>query len=534
MMKKRCVWAMALAVAAPGGVSQAQAQRGVDAASVPVLSWAPCEPGETLQCATATVPLDYDSPEAGTIDLALLRRPAGDPTRRIGTLFMNPGGPGASGVDAVRYEAELNFPAEVLERFDVLGFDPRFVADSQGAACTTEDEYYELLNLPAVPRNADEERLIAETFARYTEQCAQRRPDIQYAATANVARDMELLRRAVGDERLTYAGFSYGSILGQTYAALFPERVRAMWIDGVADAQAWSGTEGDTTSNFKSRTAGALGTHETLQEFLRICAQSGPDRCKFARHGDLASAFSELAAAMKAGPLKGTDESIDYSYLISLTAGSLYSPLNWALLAEHLDVLWQYAFEGLGSEPAMQARLSELDAELQARMGERALPPLRQLRRLDDMSIDTLTATYAVRCADSINSRDVTDWARAAAEDEQRWPYFGGYWVWEGIACASWSLPAPGRYTGPFDLATSAPVLVSNTRFDPATPLAGAQVVADRLPGARLLVLEAAGHVSTLHKSRCMSDAVTSYLVDGTLPAPGTVCNAETEYFPSR
>src|SRR5687768_15203974 len=125
-MKKRWIFAMALAAAARSGGAQAQAVTGVDAAPVPVLSWTPCEPGKPWECATATVPLDYDAPEAGTIELALLRRPAGDPTRRIGTLFVNPGGPGASGIDSVRDDAEINFSTEVLARFDVLGFDPRF------------------------------------------------------------------------------------------------------------------------------------------------------------------------------------------------------------------------------------------------------------------------------------------------------------------------------------------------------------------------------------------------------------------------
>jgi pimeloyl-ACP methyl ester carboxylesterase len=212
---------------------------------VPRLRWAPC--GDGLECTTARVPLDYDRPSGATITLALIRLPASDPGRRIGSIFVNPGGPGESGVDAVRQGGRSLFSAEVRARFDLVGFDPRGIGASTPLRCFDSlDEAQAVLPPFRFPVTAAEERIWVEADQTFARACAGRGgPIIDHMATADVARDLDLLRQAVGDRQLTYVGLSYGAYLGATYANLFPAEVRALVLDGVPDPVAWATGRGD-------------------------------------------------------------------------------------------------------------------------------------------------------------------------------------------------------------------------------------------------------------------------------------------------
>jgi pimeloyl-ACP methyl ester carboxylesterase len=210
------------------------------AARVPQVRWADC--GDGFQCATAQVPLDYDRPQGAQISLALIRLPAGDPARKLGSIFLNPGGPGASGVDFVRGDGRSLFTEQVRARFDLVGFDPRGIIRSTPLRCfATLEQAIAVLPPFPFPVTRAEERIWVQANRRLAAACAQRGgPIIDHMATADAARDLDLLRRAVGDKRLSYVGYSWGSYLGTTYANLFPSKVRALTVDGVLDPIAWS------------------------------------------------------------------------------------------------------------------------------------------------------------------------------------------------------------------------------------------------------------------------------------------------------
>src|SRR5882672_4988712 len=203
---------------------------------VPVLSWTDC--GGNLQCTTARVPLDYDHPDRDSISLAVIRRPAGDPARRVGSLVFNPGGPGTSGLEFVR-KALAFIPPELLARFDFVSFDPRGVGESTPVRCfaSLAEQQAFFGSVPPFPVGASEEQVFMDADRRCLKRNARLLPHV---STANVARDMDLLRQALGESRLTYLGASYGTYLGTTYANLFPDRVRALALDGAVDPVAYA------------------------------------------------------------------------------------------------------------------------------------------------------------------------------------------------------------------------------------------------------------------------------------------------------
>jgi pimeloyl-ACP methyl ester carboxylesterase len=228
--------AAASAKATPAVAREAVAEvRGV---AVPELAWRSCgQEAPGFECVTARVPLDYHRPRGATITLALTRLPATSPGTRIGSLFLNPGGPGGSGVDFVQGLGRELYSAEVRARFDLVGFDPRGVARSTPLQCfdTTEEAVAVLAPFP-FPVTRQEERVWIRSDRAYASACARRGgPIMDHMSTANVARDMDLLRRAVGDQKTTFVGYSYGSAIGSTYANMFPDKVRAVVIDGVID-----------------------------------------------------------------------------------------------------------------------------------------------------------------------------------------------------------------------------------------------------------------------------------------------------------
>ena len=235
--------------AVPSATASSPPALGTGSAAVPRLDWGSCGEGlEAFECATAVVPLDYDRPKGKQITLALARLPAADPSRKIGSLFLNPGGPGGSGVEFVQGAGPFLYSDEVRARFDLVGFDPRGIIRSTPLRCfdSLEEAEAAFFTPFQFPVTRAEERLWIQTDRAVARACAERGgPILNHMSTANVARDMDLLRRAVGDAKLTYAGYSYGSYLGSTYAKLFPSKVRALVVDGVLDPVAWSTGRGD-------------------------------------------------------------------------------------------------------------------------------------------------------------------------------------------------------------------------------------------------------------------------------------------------
>ena len=489
-----------------GGVAQAAPQK---------IAWAKCF-GGPFQCGVVQVPLDYDNPGGASVTIALTRLPATDPAHRIGSLFLNPGGPGGPGTQFVVEIGQELYTEEVRARYDLVGFDPRGIGSSTAVRCFgTDREWGPFFQPFFFPTTEDElaQWIAGEHFL--DDSCARRAGRIvEHMSTANVARDLDRLRAAVGDAKLHYAGFSYGSYLGTTYANMFPDKVGALVVDGVLDPIAWSTGVGDEalTIPFSTRLHSDAGAWATLQEFFRLC-DAGGERCAFS--GGAADRWAALAEQLRAHPVvftfpDGFQLEVNYSVFVGLTAGALYDSSFWGQFAQDLADL------------ESQAATKRLRAAF-ARFGGR---PAYIARRGPVRYFNALEGFPAVACADSDNPGSYDAWWEAAIAADAAVPYFGAYWTWVSSICADWPFRDADRYAGPFDRRTANPVLVVGNTFDPATRYAGAQKVASLLPGSRLLTLHAWGHTS-LFLSACADEAVARYLVDGQLPASGIVCEQD-------
>ena len=490
------------------------------AAAAGVPPWSECRDG--FQCAEVPVPLDYGDPQGEQIGISVIRLPAGDPAQRMGSLMLNPGGPGGSGVDFVRFVAKA-LPLEVQARFDIVGFDPRGINFSTPLRCfDTFDEALAILPPFAFPVTPAEERTARKFGDQLAAACAAHGGAIlDHMSSADVARDMDLLRSAFGDEKLNYLGYSYGSVLGQNYANLFPERVGALVIDGVIDPIAWTtgyGSDAETTP-MGTRLASAEGAQDTLDEFFRLCDAAGPD-CALA--GDSSARFAAMAERLLKEPATITDPftgetfKVTYADQIAVTLGALYAPFIWPDLALLLaDLEQQLSPEVLGQ------RLAVIRTEL----GLAAAP--------QEEYPNFVEGSPGVACSDSVNPRSFEAWQSSADAADATYGYFGRLWNWVEIPCRTWPTTAgQDRYLGPWTAATSAPVLIVGNLFDPATAYHGAVAASELLPNSVLLTYGGWGHTAYGSSGNfCVNTHVTAYLVTGQLPEPGTVCEPEGSPF---
>lgn len=483
----------------------------------PKANWSPCyrDYGYRFECATVQVPLDYSNPGTAAISIAMIRLPASDPEQRIGSLFLNPGGPGGSGVDFALSVAPILYSDEVRARFDIVGFDPRGTNRSTALRCFGNPKQWAGYITPFPYPTTPEEEVIWEAADLYVvDACEQRAGRIMdHMTTADVARDLDLLRQAVGDEGLTYAGYSYGSYLGVTYANLFPDKVRALLVDAVLDPIAWStGAPGQSsTMPFSTRLRSDVGTLDTLKEFFRLCDTGAG--CAFAP--DSEDRYAALVAQLEAEPIivpmpDGSTLILTKALLIANSRVAMYNSFGWPSFAELL-----YAIETLASPAEVGFRLEALWRDL-------GLITKRGFPRYPNY----VEAFPGVACSDSDNPDNYAAWSAAAAASEDEFGYFGPIWTWFSSLCANWGGPMDSRYAGPFTAMTANPVLVSNTLYDPATRYEGAVTVNNLLPNSRLLTVNGWGH-ATLFLSQCADQAISDYLVHGTLPAEGTVCDQD-------
>jgi pimeloyl-ACP methyl ester carboxylesterase len=480
------------------------------APSTPRISWSPCyKEFGPFECGTVQVPLDYSQPGGASISIALIRLPALDPSRRLGSLFINPGGPGGSGVNAVLFAAPLIAPPAVLAQFDLVGFDPRGVGRSTTLRCFGNARQASDTFAPfPFPTTPPEEAIWIASDLALVDSCEQRGSRIHdFMSTADVARDLDLLREAVGDEGLTFVGYSYGSYLGVTYANLFPDRVRALVIDGVLDPIAWAtgvGNESDTVP-FSTRLRSAVGAQHTLEEFFRLCDTG---LCAFGPNS--AARFAALAQTLQAAPLiiqlsNGTTFFFSYQLLIANALGAMYDSTSWPAFAAFLA-----AVEGLADPAVLGARYQAFSDRV-GFVTKRGFP-----------HYPSFEAGARVLCSDTDNPTNYAAWPIAAATDLEG-GYFAAIWTWPSSICATWGGPTADRYAGPFTSPTAHPVLVVGNLFDPATPYHGAQAVAGLLPNSVLLTLAGWGHTS-IGVSQCVTATVANYLINLATPAPGTVC----------
>jgi pimeloyl-ACP methyl ester carboxylesterase len=511
-MKLRGAFACAALVCVCAGAAAGSATAGPGK-----IAWSKCyaQMGP-FECGTVQVPLDYDAPNGATSSLAVIRLPATDPAHRIGSLFLNPGGPGGSGVDYTLFAGPFLYTDEVRAKFDLVGFDPRGIIRSTALRCFGTDKQWAPYFTPfSFPSNPTEEQIWMNADLYLDGNCAQRGGKIgDHMSTANVARDLDVLRQAVGDTRLNYAGVSYGTMLGQTYANMFPGNVRAMIIDGVLDPIAWTTGTGDgSTVPFSTRLRSDMGARDTLNEFFRLC-DAGGTRCAFAPNS--ASRFAALGDKLKAHPLPvtfpdGSTGEVNYSNLIGMTLGAMYDSSSWESFAAALADL-----EAQAGAAKLGVRLQAFWHPWNAYITKRGMPHYQNF----------VEGFPAVACADADDPHSYSAWSTNGTAAEAAFGYFGRIWTWVSSICAAWPTTDSDRYTGPWNHNTANPVLVIGNLFDPATRYQGAVTASNLLPNSRLLTVHGWGHTS-LFLSSCADAVQTRYLVDLTLPAPGTVCQQD-------
>ena len=491
---KRLAWAI-VAMALLTGCSGAAAGSGpfttVASYYSQHLDWKPCSNG--FLCARLQVPFDYSRPGWRQFSLPLIKLPAAKPSQRQGALVINPGGPGGSGVQFAR-DARSEFTTSVLDRFDIVGFDPRGVGGSVPALrCMSGkalDKYFSTNDAPVNAAQLSE--LVAES-SLYATSCAQNGSALlPYIGTRDAARDMDVLRAALGESRLTYLGKSYGTYLGTWYAALYPRRVRALVLDGAVDPEV-SGMELNVTQ--------AQGFEVAFGQFASWCVASAG--CPLGRQPSLE--VRRMLSAASSAPLKNdlhNGQVADGALLSSGVAAGLYSKTFWPLLRTGLST----AFAGNGTV------LVELANILMERSSTGSYSNLAD--------VDT-----AVNCLDRPWPRDMPSWRAAAAAGAKAAPLFGERLVWGSLACAYWPVPAnPGLSASSLRASGAPPVLVVGDLRDPATPYRWAQALASDLPSGVLLGWRGEGHTSYMEGSACIDRYVDAYLERLSLPASGTIC----------
>jgi pimeloyl-ACP methyl ester carboxylesterase len=466
------------------------------------IDWKGC--GEQLECANLRVPLDWDKPGGRKIKLAVIRHLASRPEERIGSLFLNPGGPGGSGVDAVRGGGAA-LDGLVGGRFDVVGWDIRGSGKSAAVSCFESEreraKFWDGRSLPTTKRGA--RRYLPKTVA-FADRCGELNGRLlAHISTMDTVRDLDHLRHLVGDRELTFYGASAGTFLGQTYASMFPNRVRAMVLDGVVDPIAWTaGTEASIASLRGS-------TDQVFEKFQSLCESAGPADCALAGRGSVARRVNRLLARLQRRPLAAPSASppgrLTYGEALTAITLALDTPAAWPELAEDLDA----AVGGNGSHLATRAR--EGIASLYAADGD---------------------AQRAIVCADSPSRQGPGMWP-AVVDNLTAVSRIGGptyaWWLW--AACASWPVRGADRYEGPWDAETRNPILVLGPRFDPSTPFRNARRVARRLGNGILLTQDGYGHLSSADPSACTKATIGRYLVDLVTPPRGTVCPSDRQPF---
>ena len=440
------------------------------------IEWDDCG---AVECATLDVPLDYDDPDAEEIELYVARTPASG--KRIGALFINPGGPGAS---AAEYAELLPFvlPSDITEHFDIVGVDPRGVGGSSPIDCGISAK--ELYGVDASIDSPDDEKALLDVSEAYVSDCADKYGDLlAHVGTRDVARDMDWVRAAMGDDQLSYLGYSYGTAIGQVYADLFPDRVRSMVLDGVLEL-------GPTGLELADEQASGFET--ALDRFVKHCDGGGD--CETSGHA-LEAVEQVLALAEEPGGIPAPDAdrpagpgeaNLGISY-------ALYSESLWEDLASALAA----ALDGDGSE----------------------------LVGLADgyLDIGDFEVYFAVNCLDfAWPTGDEDAFFAAAKATAVHAPHVGEALVNDYVRCVDWPVaPEPlEAVTAP----GTPPILVISTTGDPATPYEGGVAVAEQLENGVLITNEGDGHTVVGNGKACIDDMVAAYFVDDVVPEDGFTC----------
>ena len=497
----------ALLIGASAAGSRALGAAASQRAAGARIAWKGC--GKRLQCARVRVPLDWSRPNGPQISLAVIRYRASGPGRRIGSLFVNPGGPGGS-VEQVKH-AGAQLDALGQGRFDIVGWDVRGAGESTRVRCFRSQRswrrFFAGWALP-IPGTTEASLRFLHKAAALTRRCGEVSGSLlAHISTADTVRDLDYLRRLVGDRRLTYYGISGGTFIGETYANMFPRRVRAIELDAIVDPVAY------TNGNEAGYVNMLAGADQGFRNFLSLCQRAGPARCALAGHGSVSTRVDGLMARLKHRPIPASSASpkgqLTYAdALQAILVGLSKGPAAWPEMATAFEA----AIRGDGSQLLLLSR------SLTTAFSDQVMAP-------------GLPAVALV-CADSPAQHPASAWRRVLARFTRVSHIYGPviFW-WRWAMCAQWPARSAERYTGPWNAKTRTPILVIGTDHDPNTPYANARRVARLLGNAVLLTHDGYSHTSPLDPSACVERATSAYLVHLVTPRPGTVCRSDHQPF---
>ncbi|MFF4221724.1 alpha/beta hydrolase [Streptomyces abikoensis] len=444
-------------------------------------------PGPDWECATLRAPLDYAHADGEKIGIAMIRAKATDQSHRIGSLLFNFGGPGGSGVTTL--PAFADDYRTLRTRYDLVSFDPRGVGRSNGVTCLPDKELDAYYAADATPATPAEQNALVDRVKKYAEGCQKRSGKfLPHIGTTNAARDMDLMRQVLGDDKLHYFGVSYGTELGGVYAHLFPKNVGRALMDGVVDP---------SSDPLQSALAQAAGFQLALGDYMTACTKTS-DNCPTEQQ------INSLLERLEKKPVPGGGgRDLTQSLATSGIAQSLYSKEFWDYLTE-------------GVEDAENG-----DGKILLMLGD------SMNGRGQDGAYSSLQASLnAITCADFSQRYTAADIERRAAEFRKASPVFGDFMAWSLLQCTGW--PVKGEWQTPDVSAKgSAPILVVGNTGDPATPYEGAHKMAQELgKGVGVeMTYRGEGHGAYDSGNACVKSAVDAYLLEGTVPAPGKVCS---------
>ncbi|MFI8192855.1 alpha/beta hydrolase [Streptomyces sp. NPDC085946] len=463
------------------------------------LAWRACgAPG--FECATLKAPRDYADPSAGDVRLAVARKKATGPGGRLGSLLVNPGGPGGSAVDYLQAYAGVGYPAQVRARYDMVGVDPRGVARSEPVECLDGPEMDAYTRTDTTPDDRKETDRLVEAYRTFAEGCGRDAPELlRHVSTVEAARDMDILRAVLGDRKLHYVGASYGTFLGATYAGLFPDRVGRLVLDGAMDP---------SLPARRLNLEQTAGFETAFQSFAKDCVRQpdcplGGPGTKPAQVGrNLKAFFGKLdARPLATGDADG--RRLTESLATIGVIAAMYDEGAWPRLREALASAMR---DGDGAGLLLLS-----DSYYEREAGGRYS--------------NLMYANAAVNCLDLPPAFESPDEVREALPAFRKAsPVFGEGLAWASLNCAYWPVAATGE-PHRIQARGAAPIVVVGTTRDPATPYRWAQALARQLSSARLLTYQGDGHTAYGRGSSCIDSAINAYLLRGTAPADGKRCS---------
>ncbi|MEU4556827.1 alpha/beta hydrolase [Actinoplanes sp. NPDC023936] len=495
---------------APNGADEPArpAGAGASSATTGTADWRPCPEvprelvgqgarGMSYDCASVPVPRDWNAPHSGeTYEVAMIRIRSERQRDRIGSLLLNPGGPGGSGIDYAVYlsfgQALGGLPTEITDQFDIVGFDPRGVGRSSPVKCISDADQDASFGADPDPVSQADFDAIATLNKKIADGCAAKYgAQLPYFSTEQAARDMDALREAVGDEKLSYLGFSYGTLLGATYAQLFPDKVRALVLDGAIDP---------TENYVRGSEAQAKGFERAFANFTAWCTKT-PAKCPIAP--DARGAVTDALAKAKTSPVRGADgRDATPGWIFFGVISSLYTESGWTLLAKAI------------------AELQTGDAEDIFELADQYAE-----REPDGTYSNMFDANLTVNCADNEDAPTVAEVRKLQNEWRTKYPMFGPALAVGMLPCTYWS---GERDPYPAGAAKGAPdIVVVGTTGDPATPYENTTDLANMLGPdvGHVLTWEGEGHTA-YPQTKCIVDAVDGYLIDLKVPQEGLRCPA--------